>query len=205
MAVFAAIVGGILTLGGVAWTIVNENKKNRDLESRKVRPYLFITQVIDKKQGYLSSTLQVNDNSDNLFLPIEALFVKRNANPKLKFYHLPSLVLKNSDFSNVIIKHVVINKVKYKTAVNYLDKNEYVWLLIDKYIADKDLKINLIVEDLLGKEYVYDVNYNVIKSESHSPYMEFPNITRFTNDNPIEIQHISYLSLKETTTETSEF
>ena len=89
--------------------------------------------------------------------------------------------------------------------LQYLDKNEYVWLLIDKYIADKDLKINLIVEDLLGKEYVYDVNYNVIKSESHSPYVEFPNITRFTNDNPIEIQHISYISLKETTTETSKF
>jgi len=78
-------------------------------------------------------------------------------------------------------------------------------LMLDKYIAAKDVEINLIVEDLLGNEYVYSVEIRVGKIESCSPYSIFPNISRFENDSPIEIRHISYVTLKEIKIETSEF
>lgn len=42
MTVFAGIVGGLLTLGGVAWTIVNQDEKHQRDEIAKAKPYFAI-------------------------------------------------------------------------------------------------------------------------------------------------------------------
>ena len=63
MTVFAGIIGGLLTLGGVAWTIVNQDEKQQKAEIAKAKPYF----VVNRR-----ATNKINFETDKVCFPVES-------------------------------------------------------------------------------------------------------------------------------------
>ena len=62
MTVFAGIIGGLLTLGGVAWTIVSQDEKQQKAEIAKAKPYFLVN---------WRTTDKINFEKDNACFPVE--------------------------------------------------------------------------------------------------------------------------------------
>lgn len=60
--IFAGIIGGLLTLGGVAWTIVSQDEKQQKTEIAKAKPYF----VINRR-----ATDKIDFEKDKVCFPVE--------------------------------------------------------------------------------------------------------------------------------------
>lgn len=189
---FSSIIGGLLTLGGVAWTIVNENNKNKEEERKKFKPYIFLSEV--KYNNLINYFSQKNDIR---IFEIERLFVSvppENEN----IYYLDSMGLRNSDFSHCRFKELIINDCVYQFESNFISKNDDQTIHIGCYVVAKDLNIKIVVEDLLGYPHTYQVEHAISKEENLYPWQIF-DTSRMQpiNNEPINIKKIKYTKLKE--------
>lgn len=189
---FSSIVGGLLTLGGVAWTIINENNKNKQEERKKFKPYVFLSEPQYKNLINYYATMK-----DIRILSREGLLVCSPQKDE-RIYELNYIGLKNSDFANFKLTKLIINNSEYQFESNFISKGNDVTILAPYYIVAKELNLKIVVEDLLGYTYEYQIEYEVSKEEILHPW-QIVDISRIhpLNNEPINVKIVKYTKLTE--------
>lgn len=168
--IYSCLIGGIVTLCGVAWTIKNQEKireeekiKLQKKDRLKYKPYFngnadkFLT--VDAKRHFILQHAAMY-NKDKLST------IKLNENDKI-FYIYPIRFL-NSDNSNFIIKKITLNGTECERKNFLINKNETFDLQALHFIVSKGEsipEIKIFIKDFLENEYMYKINFNVREEE----------------------------------------
>lgn len=154
--IYAALIGGALTLGGVAWTIKKSDKDRKEDDKKKYRP---IVNFFGARANQISGKFLINSDfegsSSNLFI---------NRADEATTYKIHNLICQNTDFSPFYLSGIIVNKVKFYSNVKiYIDKNDYLGFGFNTLLySNKEIKyISLIVQDLLGNEYKIPIKFEV--------------------------------------------
>lgn len=173
--IFSSIVGGGITLAGVAWTINNglKTRKEDQLEVEKVKklefkPYFSAKRIIDTKR-------RINHIID-LYNGIDGYLIDYFYVTKLKkdeeIVAVEPIVCINSDHSNFMVKKVDFNNysVNFSELIN---KNENFAFYNDKRLFIKkkndELMFKVYVEDLIGNQYKYDFVFDYLNNYTDGP------------------------------------
>ncbi len=197
--IIAAIYGGLLTLVGVAWTIKKTDNDRRDEERKKYRPYVTLSLFTEKDmvacETFDSSRFIENDSVK--FIPI--------AGVENYEYFIPDFIIHNTNYAPFIVKGLLLNEILFEFNIHaYIEKMRYVHFTFDKKIiyTNQDIsRLSLLIEDILGNEYLINLKQNLSKtqqlSRSFLPKDALP-------DKPIQLDHtinqikvIDIIGLKE--------
>ena len=152
--IYSSIIGGLITLAGVAWTIKDaEKNRKKDEENREKNRH---AENIKKYMPYLM-VKQLNLNLKHEVINLELIDISKLENNTNYIVNFKPLFLKNSDNSNIIIKTISIDNLKI-TLEKFVEKNDY--LLIKFPIIHKENFIIMFeVLDLIGNVYYYELRY----------------------------------------------
>lgn len=159
--ILSGIVGGILTLLGVLWTIKREEQVRKDDEKNKSKPYLILIQNpndadISMKKIRVTD-LEINDNIFSSFVTAsenESTIIINDINLK-KIFSFKGCIIKNSENAICVVKGMEIDNTFMKFKKPFLlDKNERFCLF------DKDIWFNVKNEDFVASIIVADTNGN---------------------------------------------
>lgn len=147
--VYSCVIGGLLTLGGVAWTIKQTDKHRNEDKILENRP-LFYPLALNQKQ--------IKD--PNL---LEIAFVSNDEKETGCFI---MGAIENSDNSNIIVDKLYISNKEYKPLNNSIisKSNKYrILIKTNSVLLDDDIK--LIVKDILDNVYTYKLKiFEVIRN-----------------------------------------
>lgn len=162
----ASVLGGLLTLYGVAITIKYTHIDKMEDEIKKAKPIIF--PISDNSWGRLSE-----DKKNIVFLDVdeEKSNIKRSKSEKS--YHLKWFCLANSDASLCSLYGILINgrliKFKYEQV---LSKNSYNLIYFDTkrdgyrfLLKEKITEISLLVCDMLENVYSCLLRYEIDKNK----------------------------------------
>ena len=70
--IVASLIGGLLTLGGVIITINSQNKKDKEANKMRIKPYLYANNPYQIIKGLdnADSFVMLNENDSNIYLTI---------------------------------------------------------------------------------------------------------------------------------------
>ena len=137
----SAVIGGLLTLGGVYITIKNQNKKDNDSKKLSVKPWIF---SLDDFSNYDT------DSINQIFIT-----GKKNAEFGGNLY----LIIKNTDNAVGIIERFETEDNTYYSDANaLLEKDSVNNVVIELQKNDSQRNMFLFVKDTLGNEYRYEVS-----------------------------------------------
>ena len=156
LTIFAALVGGVFTLLGVAWTIrkADADRRNdllrieserREEERKKFVPW--VNYCVVDKEFFNNNISVVNTNFGNKFT-----------------YKVNDLLLCNTDFANFILKSIFINENACVIEPSwYIKKEASIKICFNNYIfTNKRIEdISLLLEDLLGNEYKVHIHFKL--------------------------------------------
>ncbi len=154
---YSCAIGGVITLGGVAWGIRNTRNEKKEEEIKKAKPVVFIC-----------SPESLTDQREK---PIERILLSRQAKGTLKMsdskhsaYFMPEIIINNSDYSHVVIKGFRINNDYHIYDIGQvLPKNSIIKLKNNfrfKY-NDEINSVSIILQDMLDNIYELQVNYEI--------------------------------------------
>ena len=155
--VYSYVVGGMLTLGGVAWTIRKSeiDKKLDDIKRSKPVVFVYDKDIIeelgDKVIERTMFSKQLNGSLEKA-LGNEKAFV------------LPEFVLSNSDYSHVAVKGFKINDDYHLfDIVQVLPKNTTVRLKNDfRFRFDEEIKhVSILLQDMMDYDYELEANFTI--------------------------------------------
>lgn len=156
---FSSIIGGGITLVGVAWTINHNKLEKRKEEEQKAKPVVFIC-----------DPRTVSLRSDNL---LKALLYSYNKKGTLKKAHsnktgyvLPQILIDNSDYSHVIVRGFRINDdFHIYDYGQVLPKDETLYLKSDfRFQYSKEINyVSIILQDMLENLYELVLNFTIVK------------------------------------------
>lgn len=170
MGIYAAILGGAITLGGVAWTIKDGNEKRqkelerienerKEEERKKYRPFVNVYAGYNL-QGLPSTEpirgtdwLKNTDKISNVWS--EKLNIANN---------IRDCCFANTDFSNFYVWGIKIDDAMTSfKSYRYIRKNVYFQLIFTGSIyTEKPIeKLSLILEDMLGGLYELKLDFSV--------------------------------------------
>lgn len=169
--IVASIYGGLMTLGGVAWSI-KHNKEERSLADSKREEERKLEEK--KKNCPLFNIFKCNDeNFPSRFIKISinefnginnAMGLESNNNQFIKV-SINKFILENTDYTTFYFRGIQINsKIFERTFDLYVKKDSYLVFDFDNqfiYLSEQPNEFNLIVEDLLGN--VYNVSLGITK------------------------------------------
>lgn len=157
MGIYAAILGGAITLGGVAWTIRRQDEIKSEEEKRKYRPFI----------------LQISDaNEDVQGFPIEIKRIEKfnevfNNYKNHNQYKVPDILLKNTNNADFLMYGVKINEAIYKFDTKaYIEKDKIFGIILHPNIltiSNKLESMSIVVEDLLGNMYKIPMKLEIEK------------------------------------------
>jgi len=192
ISLFSSIIGGGLTLGGVAWTIMHEKESRKYDEKLKIKPVIFVKK--SSVNDYLSDRIFNNKNiikKMKIVNGINNYGTLKEAKDKKGNYIFSPIYIVNSDYSYIAIRGFRINDDYHIYDIGQvINKNEEV-ILRDEYHFKYNKKINyvsLLIQDIQNNYYEMEVNYNI------SPFKE---------ENYIEI--ISCIEIKESNLDLKDF
>lgn len=170
MGIYAAILGGAITLGGVAWTIKDGNEKrqeelqrveneHKEEERKKYRPFVNVYAGYNLQGLPSTEPIRVTDwlkNTDKISnVQTENLNIANN---------IRDCCFANSDFSNFYVWGIKIDDstTDFKS-YRYIRKNVYFQLIFTGSIyTEKPIeKLSLILEDMLGGLYELKLDFSV--------------------------------------------
>jgi hypothetical protein len=158
--IFAAILGGAITLAGVAWTIKDGNDKqqkeidrieNDRKEEERKRYVPFVNLYTDK----------CNKPDHTITIP----HVNLPCSCKKNYYIIESCFLKNTDFSAFCVSEIIINNyLIHVQPHSYIDKK---WIVKIKFkhcfILDERIEyFGIQVKDMLGNVYNIAIDFEPI-------------------------------------------
>lgn len=155
--VYSAVVGGGLTLAGVAWTITNADNQRKDEERKKFKPlFNFVSrnlfQGIDNTRlTYIYGSKLVNsDNNASKESQLESF--------------IENFDMENSSKIEFFVCGIYINNVFYKTHTKELiKKNHTIRFDFDQVCFNIDTinEIKLSVEDLIENQYTMELEFSI--------------------------------------------
>ncbi len=163
--VFSAIIGGGLTLGGVAWTITHEKELRKYDEKLKIKPVIFVKN--SSYSVYLSDRFSDQDKVNKKTKRVNGTknlgTLKKAVKQKKNYIFSPAYIV-NSDYSYVAIRGFRINDDYHIYDIGQvINKNEEI-ILIDEYCFSYNKKISyvsLILQDVQNNFYEMEVNYSI--------------------------------------------
>lgn len=155
----AALIGGGLTMIGVAWTLRAQKKENNENNRLSVKPLFY---GVNAAQGYDSNKTP------------KYIFVRQGYPGDAQVYGL----IRNTDNGILILDKFVASKYEYrpqKTTV--IDKNATAYIQINRCSDDNLNVAHLHVRDVLGNEYVYEASVVSYGSTGEEELTEYHEIT----------------------------
>ena len=154
--VMSGVLGGAITLAGVAWTIKDSNaKRQEDLERiEKERKEDERKKYIPFVNLYTNKPIKIDHN-----ITIKATNFSKSIR---NCYIFRSCFIKNTDFSAFCIAGIYFNdKVATISPNSYIDKNWFVKLIFRQVvILPEELKTcGLWARDLLGNDYIIPLDF----------------------------------------------
>lgn len=169
IAVFSAIIGGSLTLGGVAWTIKHQKEEKRKEELLKIKPY-FSFNVLSKQPKNLENVKVCFPEELEVQYPLSVCGEIENSNSSImilnRIYH-------DHKWFNLECNNTLIQSGKLIINFKFEDPNN-VFLEVSDVIGTKYYyKLDLLHVALLGgKEFglhtirgVKEIDRNIIQKE----------------------------------------
>ena len=157
MGIYAAILGGAITLGGVAWTIRRQDEIKNEEEKKKYRPFI----------------LQISDANEDIHgFPIEIKRIEKfneafNNYQNHHQYKVPDILLKNTNNTDFLMYGIKINDDIYKFDTKaYIEKDKIFGIVLHPNILtiSNELKgMSIVVEDLLGNMYKIPMKLEIEK------------------------------------------
>ena len=139
--IYACVLGGIITLAGVSWTIKDQNKNRKQDELLKYKPLFYPVELSNANRKKIK--------------PLEITFTSQN----VKFKKVLCMgIIENSDNSIVLLKKCIINGMEFFPLNNGIvakSKSYMILIQINKLSINDDIK--LIVTDVLNNEYIYTI------------------------------------------------
>lgn len=156
--IYAAAIGGIMTLGGVAWTIKKSDKDRKEDDKKKYRPIVNLYKALKEESisGKFWDGSVFKGITNNPF---------EKSEDKNMAYKLYNLICLNTDFSQFYLSGIIINGALFYSNIKlYVDKNEYFGFDTDTIIYSKNeiKQFSLIIQDLLGNEYKFPTKLEVV-------------------------------------------
>lgn len=153
----SALIGGVLTLSGVAWTIRQQEKIRRDDEKKKYRPIVVVTTNCDP--SFKGIPL--------IKLPENAISYKKSEILSCETY-LNSIKIRNTEFTPFYIYGILIdNKCVLTENKVYIDRNGAFVISCEQqflYTKTEINKISLLTQDLLENFYEIPLKFERISS-----------------------------------------
>ena len=165
MGVYAGVLGGLLTLAGVSWTIKNQEHvrqkqyiKEKQREMLKYKPYFS-----GGSEKFIKPTSKVQFD---LKFSKSLTYKEVSGQPLDKsycIYYMVPIKFVNSDNSNFIIEKITINNEDCSQKNILINKNGEFYIKGFDYIIDKrDVipEIKIYIKDFLENKYIYKINFN---------------------------------------------
>lgn len=163
MGVYAGVLGGLLTLAGVSWTIKNQEKIRKEDLKFLYKPYFTFKLVDDYEQAenviyikIFEKTVSKNGKKDKNLLPNET------------YFYITNFELINTDYSNFIIERYEINNNNMLDSLVLIKKQEKV-IFKSNVLLIYDIKtipvIKIYLKDFLENHYVCDLSFDIIDKE----------------------------------------
>ena len=154
MGIFAGLVGGALTLAGVAWTIRSEREKDRLEEKKKYKPLA----IYFKGGKRINYTITLNEYDENRFVSLQ----KSDKNRCARI--IKDFMLRNLDLNDVFVEGLIFNESSklLRYANLYVEKNKIILFSFQDtmlYFAQPIKKIGVLVKDLLNNEYILELGF----------------------------------------------
>ena len=156
--VYAAVVGGSLTLAGVAWTIRKGDDIRKEDEKKKYKPIINITEASKS----IIKLLKVKDRIKNKIV----IGQSNNEN------YINEIYIKNTEFCSFFLSGLVINGNIYPFNIeSYVEKNAIIAFIFEDMLifADKMVSFKILIKDLLDNYYAMPVFF---KTETSKPAMK---------------------------------
>ena len=187
--VYAAVLGGGITLAGVAWTIkdANDDKKKDLLMQHKPILYAHMMTTIDVLKQTPIELLFVDFKKIKEVAEIESASKEGSDQSKKPLPLIPIKSIVNTDNSIVIIKKIMVNDVELTPLNNnVMAKNKaYNLLLHLTELTDKD-KIKLFVEDVLKTPYCFSLIPYIHKDKKGNDQYEIMRLEECKSEVPNE-------------------
>ncbi len=164
LAIIAAVVGGVLALAGVAWTIKDGNKQRKE-ELQRVENE---RKEEERKKIIPFVALDTDNKAPNHVITLDGIdFSKNNSNQFM--YDIENFNIINTDLSIFCIGGLYFNnKVRLCRPFSLINKNWIVQLDIeDIVILSEELNnFGIYAQDLIGNEYKIPLDFDMIKGKS---------------------------------------
>ena len=156
MGIYAAVLGGAITLGGVAWTIRKAGEDRKEEDRKKYKPIVNFVGISNGEiRGKFFTGMEFCESANNPFV--------KNSEEKIS-YNLFNLIGRNTDFSQFYMCGIIINKTRYYAlSKQYVDRDEYFGVCsgVCLYLDEGITYLSLILQDLLGNEYKLPIKFEV--------------------------------------------
>ena len=167
LALASAVIGGALTLAGVAWTIKKTDDDRKAEEKKKAEPLFTFNLLFDDK------------------IPDTHLICSACASQKDEPFYSHIAHICNSDNSNFYICSIKYKNDWYDVAnANCVIKNREVYFVFyAPEISEETLKTYIRVKDILGYYHFYEVGYQIRKNKkSTQPYAVMISMKKTTEE-----------------------
>lgn len=158
---YSAVVGGALTLLGVALTIRHDSRL-REMQEISIHN----EKILEEKKKYKPIFNFYNGNNPDNFIDIQAnkfdgiLDISSRFTGDISKAHktvIRGFIIENTNYIEFYFRGIKINTREYETDKNiFVNKNAYLWIDFDNenlYLDEPVKELYMIVEDLLGNIY----------------------------------------------------
>lgn len=154
--IYSSVIGGIIALVGVSWTIKVGNKNREEEEKLKYKP--LFTAYSDP---FCETEETTNINFYGFYnLDKSGIFTTDNLYGNVKkedvLYHIPYIIFKNTDNSNFKIKKISLNGVDSYQQNVVIGKNK-VFYINRLFVLNTYPEVLICTEDVLKKEHTFKV------------------------------------------------
>lgn len=155
MGIYAAILGGGLTLAGVAWTIKHGEEQRKSDERRKCQPlFNIVDRFSDKNMLCLINGKELEG--------IDSIIDDNESSPE--WVSIDNFVIENTDKVEFFICGLYINGTLYKTPMKELIKKYYgaYFYFNEPWFALATLEeLKLYIEDIIGNAYTMQLDFSI--------------------------------------------
>ncbi len=163
--IYAAVIGGVLTLVGVAWTIRHSTKERelaeekRETERKEEEKKKYKPLAIYFKGGKrINYTITLNEYDENRFVSLQ----KSDKNRCARI--IKDFMLRNLDLNDFFVEGLIFNESSklLRYANLYVEKNKIILFSFQDtmlYFAQPIEKIGVLVKDLLNNEYILELGF----------------------------------------------
>ena len=154
---YASLCGGGLTLGGVAWTIKNQETTKQKENKMAFKPFVNISNKTNKS---LLFSIDENQNKSIDFKSHnEIIDIKKELG--FDFYKIDDIYIKNSNNSNIIVDKIIINEnVINISCYNFIEKGQVFHIKLLNYIYAKEFNMVISILDTIGNEYLFQLFFD---------------------------------------------